>query len=126
MVLRLNKAFTLLEVLITVTILATVMLFIFRSFATSLYATRLAGDISLACYLAADKLDEIERTKMSIQDLPKSGAQEIQNKTFKLNYAVSDTDNPALKELKLAVSWKQNLRSKDYTMEFLTYFEPEK
>lgn len=123
---RLSKSFTLLEVLIAVAVLSTVIIFIFRSFAASLASTRFAQDISLACYLAEEKLWEIEEAYAAGSKLAESGAQEIQNKNFNWRYEILDIGNPDLKELQLTVSWKENVREKEYLLEFLTYLMPKR
>ena len=120
---RFNRAFTLLEVLITVAILTTAITFIFRSFTASLAFAQFSQDITIACYLAEDKLWEIEQSPVSGPKSSGWGSQRIQNKNFNWLYEIRDTDNDDLKELKLTVSWKENVREKEYTMEFLTYLQ---
>ncbi|MBI5873948.1 MAG: prepilin-type N-terminal cleavage/methylation domain-containing protein [Candidatus Omnitrophica bacterium] len=117
MKLRSNKAFSLLEVLIAAGILATVVVFVFRSFSAALSATRLSQNMSLACMLVQAKVWEIES---GVQALP-FGSETIQNKIFNWKYEFRDTDVPGLRQLSLTVSWKESAREKEYTLDFLTY-----
>lgn len=118
---RLNRAFTLIEILITLAILSTAIIFVFRSFTASLSAARFSQDISLACFLAEDKIWEIEEAAALGLQIPESGTQVIQNKNFNCYHEITDSASPDLRELKFTVSWKENIREKDYPLEFLTY-----
>jgi len=120
---RFNKGFTLLEVLITVAILSTAIVFIFRSFIASLSASRLAQEISLACFLAEDKIWEIEANYP--QALPQNPEREIiQGINFGHRYEILNSDYPGLKELKSSVFWREG--KKDNTLEFFTYLPANK
>ncbi|MFA4843036.1 MAG: prepilin-type N-terminal cleavage/methylation domain-containing protein, partial [Candidatus Omnitrophota bacterium] len=55
-----NKGLTLLEVLITVAILAGAIVFVFRGFLTALSATKFSQNVTLACLLAEDKIWKAE------------------------------------------------------------------
>lgn len=114
---RCNKALTLIEVLVTVAILSTAIVFLFRSFATALYVAKFSQDITLGCYLAEDKLGQIIHLK---GNLPEAGPEIIQAKNFNWKYEILDTDNPDLKTLKVVVSWKENPKEKEYEMDFST------
>ena len=118
--------FTLLEVLITVAILSTAIIFIFRSYTASLSSSKFSQDITLACYLVEDKLWEIEQDYKNNPNPVTSGVETIekQNKDFDCGYEILDTVIVGLKELKLTVSWKENIRENKYTLEFLTYLPP--
>ena len=130
MKLRFNKskktsgAFTLLEVLIAVGILSTAIIFIFRSFTAALASVRFSQNITLACYLAEAKFWEVERSYISGGKIPDPGKEKIQEKDFHWSYEILDTAEPDLKLLKLAVSWKENQREKEYPLEFFTYLPP--
>lgn len=115
------RAFTLLEVLITVAILSCAIIFIFQSYAASLSAMRLSEDISLACYLAEDKLIWIEEASRYGLPLEGAGSYSGQNRDFQWRQEILDTDNHDLKELKLVVSWRENTKRKEYSTEFFTY-----
>ncbi|MFA4888416.1 MAG: type II secretion system protein [Candidatus Omnitrophota bacterium] len=118
--LKSNKAFSLIEVLITVGILSGAIIYIFRAFTASLDSSRFSQHISLGCYFAEDTLWQIEQANRFNNTLPLIGEQKIQDKDFKYSYEIIDTAKAALKDLKLKVSWKENLRENDYSFECLT------
>lgn len=118
---RYVKGFTLIEILITVAIVSTAIIFLLRSFTASLGSARFSQHITLACYLSEQKLLEIERILVKGADYPESGTETLQNKRFNWRREIRDTDKPDLKELKFTVGWQENLREKEYSMEFLTY-----
>lgn len=125
-----NKAFTLLEVLITVAILSTAIVFVFRSFTTSLSSTKFSQNITLACYLAEGKLWEIEeKQKQKTEPLIESNQDsvEMQGRTFNWQYETT-LKEPDLNIIKvnLVLSWQENTRKELYTMEFLSYLLPKK
>lgn len=126
MVSKFSKAFTLLEVLITVAILSTAITFLFRSFTAVLSSAQFSQYISLACYLSEDKLWEIEQANTGGSGFPESGSAMQQNKNFNWRYEIQDTDHQDLKELNFIVSWKVKTREKEYLMEFLTYLPVKK
>lgn len=127
MISKFNRSFSLLEVLITVAILSTATTFVFRSFTTSLYSSRFSQNITLACYLAEDKIWEIEQSYKDALKLPDHpGKETVQDRNFNWDYEISETKSPDLKQLKFTVTWKENIREKDYSMEFLTYLIPKK
>lgn len=119
-----NRSFTLLEVLVTVAVLATAITFVFRSFATSLSSVRLAQNITAACYLTEETMFELELANKFGLKLPDFQEQKIQNKIFNRKYEIQDTDTMNLKELNLEVSWQENVREKDYSIELTTFFSP--
>lgn len=114
------SAFTLIEVLITVAVLSTAILFVFRSFASSLSAAKVSQNITLICYLAEEEFFDIQNNYANKKMLQGDGSQVLQERNFNWNYGISDTDNPDLKELKLLVLWKEATMAKEYSLEFLT------
>ena len=119
---KFNKAFSLIEVLITVAILATAVIFLFRSFGSSLAAARFSQDITLATYSSENKLWEIEQVNLLGKNFALSGTEKIQNKDFNWNYIIEiDPNNPNLKQLNFVISWKEKAKVKEYSMEFSTY-----
>ena len=118
-----RRGFTLIEVLITVGILSTAIVFLLRSFTASIAAGKFSQDITLGCYLAEEKLWEIETAfKIVGMAMPEVKEVEIQNRKFNWKFATADTAPPSdLKALKLEVFWKENMREKEYTMDFLTF-----
>lgn len=119
--LRYNKAFSLIEVLITVAILSTAIIFVFRSFTASLNTARFSQDITLASFLAEDKLWNIEKKFIANAALPFSGSEIMQNRTFNWDYKITETQIANLSQFKFTVSWKENVREKQYPIEFFTY-----
>ncbi len=121
--LKSNRAFTLLEVLITVAILATGIVFLFRSFAAALSAARFSQDISLACYFAEDKIWEIEeKRKASARPIASdSGTEELEDRTFGWSYNAVELEDLGLVRLEFMVSWEEAAGKEKYNMEFFTY-----
>lgn len=116
-----RKAFSLLEVLITVAILSSAIIFLFRSFAASLSSMRFSQHITLACYLAENNLWEIETRSAAGANLPATSSKKLQNINFGWSYEISDTDIKDIKKLNLKTTWKENARKMDYSLDFLTY-----
>jgi type II secretion system protein I len=113
-------AFTFVELLITVSILSTAIIFVFRSFTTSLNVARFAQNMTLACYLAEDKIWQIETAHRTETAIPRPGNETQGNTAFNWNYTVGDTGLENLKELKFLVSWEEGTRARPYQMEFVT------
>lgn len=112
-----NRAFSLLEVIITVAILSTAIVFVFRAFTTVLSSVRFSQNINQACFFAEDQLWKIEN------NFPLTANPEEENTPqtkFTYNYTLTDTDIPELKQLKLVVSWEEK-RKNPYSLEFFTY-----
>jgi prepilin-type N-terminal cleavage/methylation domain-containing protein len=111
-----NRAFSLLEVIITVAILATAIVFIFQGFSAVLSSITLSQNITQACFLSEDKLWKLEN------DFPLSDSlwEEAPYDKFSYTYESADTQINDLKQLKVLVSWPQK-REKPYSLEFITY-----
>lgn len=117
-----SKAFSLLEVLISVAILSTAIVVILRSFTSSLSSVRFSQNITMACFLAKNKLWEIEQKyKSDNSHLKDTGSEIIQDKNFSWKYEINDAEIQGLKQLKFTVSWKEKAREKEYSMDFSTY-----
>lgn len=122
---RSNSAFSLLEVLIATAILSTAVIFIFRSFVTALSAVKLSQNITLAGYLAEDKLWEIGQAYRLGAPLTGSGSDNQGYPAFNWSYEISDTDMQDLKELRLTLSWQQGRQPGEYSLGFLSYLSGE-
>jgi len=120
---RFVKGFTFIEILVTVAIVSTAIIFLLRSFTASLGAARFSQHITLACYLSEARLLDIERAFSDGAAYPASGTETLQNERFNWNYRIRETDNPNLKELQFSVGWQENLREKEYVMDFMTYLK---
>ena len=123
-----RNAFTLIEVLIASAILATAIVFIFRSFNVMTTAVKFSQNISLACFLIEDKLWEIEdkqKDRLELQEAA-SGEEEIQGQKFKWEYTLADIESSGsvkLKSLDFKVSWPENAR-KEAILDLVTYLSP--
>jgi type II secretion system protein I len=113
--------FSLIEVLLTVAILSSVIIFIFRSFAALLAYTGFSQNLGLACYLAEEKLWEIEELAKQNLVLPQPETETSQDKDFSWDYKITPSQDDALDELELSVSWQQKLKEKPYSLGFVTY-----
>ena len=123
MISKSNKAFTLLEVLIALAILSTAIVFIFRSFTSSLSSAKFSQDITLACFFAESKIWELQE-EQRIKSEPLAGQQgieKIQGKDFKWSYQAKKIGSANLIDLEFIISWQENLREKEYSLEFDTY-----
>lgn len=123
---RLNRAFSLLEVLITVAVLSTAIIFVLRSFTAALSAARFSQNIGLACYLAENKLWEIEQKQKLYYEplIPEQGSQILQERRFNWAYTLSKLTDADLILLKVKVSWQEKAREKEYSLSFSTYLLP--
>lgn len=116
-----QAGFTLIEVLITVAILSTSIIFLFRSFTVSLSSAKFSQDITLGCFLAEEKIWDVIYAYNHSLKLPDPAKETLQNKDFNWTYSIADTDNDKIKELKFTVSWKENAREKAWPLEVSTY-----
>lgn len=123
-----NKAFSLLEVMITVAILSTAIVFTLRAFATVLSSVRFSQNIALACLLAEDKMWEAQvRQKENEESLePTSGKETIQGRDFNWDYEATKIPDLNLIDLKFNVNWKEKIREKEYVLNFVTRLIPKK
>lgn len=117
MALKSNKAFSLLEVIITVAILSTAIVFVFRAFTTVLSSVKFSQNITLACFLAEDKLWRIENN-FALTD---EAQPEKPEEKFRFDFTKENIPELSiLKELTLAVSWEEK-RANPYSLQFATY-----
>ncbi|MBI4706487.1 MAG: prepilin-type N-terminal cleavage/methylation domain-containing protein [Candidatus Omnitrophica bacterium] len=116
---RSSKAFSLIELLVTMAILAAGIVFIFRSFAASLAGVKLSQNITNACLLAENKVWEIGQHYKDGFSFPEQGAEESGVKKFDWNSKFSDTEIAGLKKLDLIVSWPEGTMA--YSMNFSTF-----
>lgn len=127
MTLKSNSAFSMIEVLITTVILSTAIVFVFRSFSMSLAAARFSQNLTLACYLAEDKIAEIEERQKYERDAltSENGQEDIQNTEFNYAYELSASEDPRLINLNFNTSWQEGMREKEYRVAFSTALLPE-
>lgn len=123
MLLKSNRSFSLIEVLITVGILSSAIIFVFRSFTASLIAVNFSQNTSLACYLSENKIWEISQAyKNNLDVIPGSGNETVANKNFEWQYELLETDFSDIEQFQFAVSWARGNKKQNYRIEFLTYF----
>lgn len=123
MISKSNKAFTLLEVLIALAILSTAIVFIFRSFTSSLSSVKFSQNMTLACFFAENKIWElVEEQKSQVEPIAnQQGSEKIQDKDFRWKSQVKKIGSSSLVYLEFIIYWKENLREKEYSLEFDTY-----
>lgn len=122
---RSNEGFTLIEVLITVAVVSTAVVFIFRAFVTLLTATKFSQDMAFACFIAEDKLGEIEqryqRYKDGVAPLETEGAKDIGVRPFRWRYQTVDSGLADLKRIDFQCLWKEGAREKEHSLDLSTY-----
>ena len=119
--------FTLFEVLIALAILSTAIVFIFRSFTSSLSSIKFSQNITLACFFAENKIWELEQ-EQKVKTVPiesRQGKEKMQGKDFKWAYQAKRLESSNLVDLEFVVSWQENLREKEYSLEFDSYLLPQ-
>jgi len=116
--LKFNRAITLIEALVTVAILSTAIVFVFRSFATAFSANRFAQNLTLACYLAQDKMWQVEMVNPKERRIQDNGSEKIQNRDFNWKYEIVKTSTDRLSKLRFTISWQESAREKEYPVEF--------
>ena len=123
MISRSNKAFTLLEVLIALAILSTAIVFIFRSFTSSLSSAKFSQDITLACFFTENKIWELEQEQKAQRELIESqqGSEKIKGKDFRWTSQTKKIGDSNLVYLEFIIYWQENLKEKEYSLEFDTY-----
>ncbi|MFH1440911.1 MAG: prepilin-type N-terminal cleavage/methylation domain-containing protein [Candidatus Omnitrophota bacterium] len=120
-----KKGFTLVEVLITMAILVTGIVFVFRAFFTSMISAKFSQDITMACFLAENKIWEIEENRKGNITMETFGSQTLQNKEYKWNYLISKIEDMELEEMEFDLSWQEKPREKEYLLKLITYLPPE-
>lgn len=112
-----------LEVLVTVTILSTGIVFILRSFSAAITAEKLSQDIAIGCYLAEEKLWEItqvQNTNYASGNM-QEGAEIIAGREFGWDYELKDVADYLLSELDLKITLPTRAGQNDYELKFSTY-----
>lgn len=112
-----------LEVLIALVILCTAIVFIFRSLTSSLSSVKFSQNMTLACFFAENKIWELEQEQKGKAGPIESqqGNEKIQGKYFKWMYQAKRLGSSNLVYLEFIVCWRENLREKEYSLEFDTY-----
>ncbi len=117
-----SRSFSLIEMLITVSILSTLIIFIFRALNTCLAAARFSQNISTACFLAEFKFWEAElKAKSAPEDFTQNGVEDINGKEFAWSYSTRKLGDTKLLRLDLKTTWKEKRRDGEYSLDFFTY-----
>lgn len=119
MKLRFIRGFSLIEVLITMGILAAGIVFIFRSFAASLAGVKLSQNITNACLLSEAKLWELSQRYRDGFSFLEQGSDELEIKKFDWNLKLTDVGITGLKQINFNISWPEGAR--EYSMDFSTF-----
>lgn len=118
--------FTLAEVLITMAIMVTGIVFVFRAFVTSMICAKFSQNITIACLLAGNKIWEIEENHKGGIAMETSGSQASQNKEYKWNYLISKIEGMELEEMEFDLSWQEKTREKEYLLKLISYLPPKR
>ena len=123
MPLKSNRSFSLIEVLITVSILSILVIFIFRALNTCLSATRFSQNISTACLLAEFKLweTELKAKGASSGDFTQGGREDINGKEFAWSCDTKKLGDSKLLRLDFKTFWNEKARGGEYTLDLFTY-----
>lgn len=114
-----RRSFTLIEVLVTMAIFSTAIIFVFRAFTTSLDSVRLSQHVVLASELAQEKILETSLALKSHQSFPGSGSVTLENQKFDWRYELTDLEKNE-KGLNLAVTWKEKAGKNQHLLEIRT------
>jgi len=117
---RSNSSFSLIEVLIAIGILSTGIIFVFQSFAAALTATRLSQNITVACFLAQNKMWEIEEALREGPDFEEEGTEKINEREFAWSAELDTSGAGDLKPLTFRVEWREKAGQKKNSLELAT------
>jgi prepilin-type N-terminal cleavage/methylation domain-containing protein len=114
-----NRAFTFIELMITVAILSIGLVLILQAFSASVKASGLSRDITRACFLAESKISELEVRQEKGIEIPSQDQAEVDR--FIWDYEITPLKDPALSILKFNVSNKKPKREE--ILEIVTYLK---
>ncbi|MDD5584729.1 MAG: type II secretion system protein [Candidatus Omnitrophica bacterium] len=122
MLYKCNKAFTLIEAVLTIAILGVLIVFVFRSFVVSLRAVKLSNDITLACFSMQEKFWELEQKVKTNSILPVTDTETLSayNKKFSWRYEFADVPSIAFKKVQGSISWDEK-QDTHYSTNVTTY-----
>jgi len=113
---------------VAVAILSTALVFVFRSFATVLTAVKLGRNLTLACWLAEEKIWDVSlKVKKDDSAFNANDRQVIQGIEFDSSLSSEDSqiNSVPLKTLKCVISWPRSSDKKD-NLTLFTYLATEK
>jgi len=108
-----RSGFTLIEILVTVSVLSVAIVTLFRAFTACLAATRFSRNLSLACYAADNAAWNL-----------RAEAAEGSEGDFSWRYEVTPAQPAGVAELKFTVSWQEGIREKPYVLEICLLIPP--
>lgn len=104
--------FTLVEILISVAILASAVVFIMQALARGAYALSLGGNQMRAYTFASAKMADLEVALSQGEDVDKQGSARSSRDQFRWRVATSPVeDEPQLQLVTLTVEWNQGSRT---------------
>ncbi|HUT24780.1 MAG TPA: prepilin-type N-terminal cleavage/methylation domain-containing protein [Sumerlaeia bacterium] len=111
-----QRAFSLLEVLLALTIFSVALVSIIEGIAVQIRAEKLAEDTTRAVILCQNILEEV-RYSGDFQEETMNGAFEGHDLGFEWEYEMEETDVEGLFKIKVVVSWSDGLARKNHTIE---------
>lgn len=120
MILRIgSRGFTFIELMITVTILAIGLVFILQAFSSSVKASGLSQDITVACFLAESKISELELRQEKGSKIPYQDQAELGR--FGWSYEITPLEDSGLLNVRFKVFGKRPKREE--ILEIVTYLK---
>lgn len=120
---RQNYGFTLIEIMITISIIAIGMILIIQAYSLSLKVLKLSSEFIQAVLLAEQKLWNFERVSFKNRILSEFDHQSyvIENQNFNYTFKRDNTDEAMINQLKLDISWTNDGALKN--LEVITYLK---
>ncbi|MCM8790029.1 MAG: prepilin-type N-terminal cleavage/methylation domain-containing protein [Candidatus Omnitrophica bacterium] len=111
-----NRGFSLLELVITVGVLTTGIVFVLQAFSMAGKMTVVSADLTRAVFLAEDKLQELEfleKTEgIETQERQKTGWLG----KFRWQYQITDVEDLSLYLLTLKINWQRGIRFEEFSV----------
>ncbi len=116
--LRSTRSLSLIEVLISIGIVSSAVVLLFQSFTAALTAARFSQNISLACFLAEEKLFEAEWAFRASPylSLSQTGNAVIQATPFTWETSLSLQPHENVASMVCGISWPERGRQGNYTL----------
>ena len=119
-----NEGFTLVEVIVAVAVLTTALVLVTRSFASVMASTRLCQDIARACFLADEKMWQMQRLQAEA-NIPLNNQESTEGKfTVSFESKSLGANNNTYDTLVLMherIAWKVREKEAAYPLDFYTY-----
>jgi type II secretion system protein I len=111
-----RRAFSLLEVMLALTIFSVALVSVIEGIAVQIRAEKLAEDTTRAAILCQNILEEV-RYSGNYEEETMNGAFEGHDLGFEWEYGMEETDVEGLFTIKVVVSWSDGLARKNHTIE---------